>query len=89
MVLLPDAEVELLLQLLLSPLELLEEQQLLVERELVQVSQLQLWVQAELLPAEQLELSVKLAGGVLHLMGEKHIHKSFIRRKVRPPLLEL
>lgn len=84
MVLLPDAEAELLLQLLLPPLKLLQEQQLLVECELVQVGQLQLRVEAELLSQEQLELSVKLAGGVYHLRGGEHI----IIILIRPPVLE-
>lgn len=40
-----DAHVELFLQLLLPPLELLEEQQLLVECQLIEVCQFQLWIQ--------------------------------------------
>lgn len=48
-----DAHVELFLQLLLPPLELLEEQQLLVECQLIEVCQFQLWIQLQLLSVQQ------------------------------------
>lgn len=59
-VLLLNASVELLLQAVLPPLELLEEQQLLVEHQLAEVGQLQLPIQTQLLMTQQPELRVKL-----------------------------
>lgn len=56
-----------LLQAVLLLFELLEEQQLLVERHLAEVRQFQLAVQMLLLVAQQQELRVKLAHRTLHL----------------------